>query len=96
MVKSPEELVRELLSNQEPSVAVLAACGSKAQSETIKNARASTRGRIERTVAYNERGTRLGQYRDGKTYLASGTLFGYGNLLGALVVKDTQRRGTWS
>ena len=47
-------------------------------------------------IADNERNTRLGEYRDGKTYLASGTLFGYGNLLSALIVNDAKRRGVWS
>jgi hypothetical protein len=86
-----KELIGVLLKDQNPSiahVAVLAACGTESQAQTIKDARATTRGRIDGRVAYNERGTTLGQFRDGKTYLASGMLFGYGNLLAALIVKD--------
>jgi hypothetical protein len=96
---SAAELVRVLLKNQKPSithVAVLATCGTGGQPGTIKDARATIRGRIVGKVAYNERNTRLGEYRDGKTYLASGTLFGYGNLLSALIVNDARRRGVWS
>ena len=93
-----KELVRVLLKDQNPSIthlAVVTTCGFGAQAGTIKDTRATTRGRIDGTVAYNERGTRLGEYRDGRTYLTSGTLFGYGNLLSALVVRDAQRRGVW-
>jgi hypothetical protein len=77
-------------------VAVLATCGTEGQPGTIKDARATIRGRIEGKVAYNERHTRLGEYRNGKTYLASGALFGYANLLPALIVNDAKRRGVWS
>jgi hypothetical protein len=94
-----KELVRVLLKDQNPAIthlAVVTACGLGAQAGTIKDARATTRGRIDGTIAYNERGTRLGEYRGGRTYLASGTLFGYGNLLAALVVRDAQRRGVWA
>jgi hypothetical protein len=94
-----KELVRVLLKDQNPSIthpAVVTACGLGAQAGTIKDARATTRGRIDGTVAYNERGTRPGEYRGARTSLASGTLFGYGNLLSALVVRDAQRRGAWA
>ena len=93
-----KELVRVLLKDPNPSIthlAVVTACGVGAQAGTIKDTRATTRGRIDGTTAYNERGTRLGEYRGGRTSLASGTLFGYGNLLSALVVRDAQRRGVW-
>jgi hypothetical protein len=76
-------------------VLAAAAYGISGQSEVIKDARATTRGWIDGQVAYNERGSKLGQYRDGKTYMANGSLFGYGNLLSALVVDDAQRRGIW-
>jgi hypothetical protein len=94
-----KELVRVLLEDQNPSITHLAAvktCGFGAQFGTIKDTRATTRGRIDGTTAYNERGTRLGEYGGGRTYLTSGTLFGYGNLLSALVVRDAQRRGIWA
>jgi hypothetical protein len=94
-----KDLVQVLLKDQNPSithVAVLATCGTEGQPGTIKDARATISGRIEGKVAYNERNTRLGEYRDGKTYLASGTLFGYGDLLAALIVNDAKRRGVWS
>jgi hypothetical protein len=77
-----KELVRVLLKDQNPAIthlAVVTACGVARQAGTIKDARATTRGRIDGTAAYNERGTRLGHYRNGGTYLASGTLFGFGN-----------------
>ena len=74
---------------------VVAAYGISGQSEVIKDSRATARGRIESQVAVKEQGNRLGHYRDGKTYLANGRLFGYGNLLSALVVDDAQRRGVW-
>jgi hypothetical protein len=93
-----KELVRVLLENQNPSIthlAVVTTCGVGAQAGTIKDTRSTTRGRIDGSTAYNERGTRLGEYRSGRTYLARGTLFGYGNLLSALVVRDAQRRGLW-
>lgn len=95
---SAEDLVRLLLEDQKPSithVTVVTACPSGNQGETIMDARGTIRGRIEGRVAYNERDARLGQYHDGKTYLQAGTLFGYGNLLAALVVKDARRRGVW-
>jgi hypothetical protein len=93
-----KELVRLLLEDQNPSIthlAIVTTCGDGAPAGTIKDTRATTRGRIDGSTAYNERGTRLGEYRGGRTYLASGTLFGYGNLLSALVVRDAQRRGVW-
>lgn len=92
-------LIGVLVKNQNPPithVAVLAACDVGGKSGTIKDARSTVRGRIEGHVARNERGTRLGEYRDGKTYLASGTLFAYGNVLAALIVNDAKRRGVWS
>ena len=98
MGMNAKELVRVLLEDQNPSIthlAVVTACGVGGQAGTIKDTRATTRGRIDGTTAYNERGTRLGEYRGGRTYLVSGTLFGYGNLLSALVVRDAQRRGVW-
>ncbi len=76
-------------------VLAAAAYGISGQSEAIKDSRATTRGRIDGQVASNELGSRLGQYRDGKTYVANGSLFGYGNLLSALVVDNAQRRGVW-
>lgn len=95
---SAHDLIRVLVKDQNPTItqiSVLPRCGNGGQPGTIKDARGTTRGRIEGRVAYNERGTRLGEYRDGKAYLATGTLFGYGNLLAALVVKDAQRRSAW-
>ncbi len=92
-------MIAVLVKNQNlptTHVAVLASCGGRGQAGTIKDAHATVRGRIEGRVAYNERGTRLGEHRDGKTYSASGTLFGYGNLLSALIVTDAKRRGAWS
>jgi hypothetical protein len=94
-----KDLVRVLLKDQNPSithVAVLATCGTGGHPGTIKDARATIRGRIEGKVAYNERNTRLGEYRDDKTYTAGGQLFGYGDLLSALIVNDAKRRGVWS
>ena len=94
-----KDLVRVLLKDQNPSithVAVLATCGTGSKSGTVKDARATVRGRIDGKVAFNERGTRLGQFHDGKTYTAGGQLFGYGDLLSALIVNDAKRRGVWS
>jgi hypothetical protein len=82
-----------LLKDQNPSithVAVLAACGAGPNPNNQERP-CTTRGRIEGHVACNERGARLGQYRDGKTYTAGGQLFGYGDLLAALIV--TMRGG---
>ena len=59
---SAKELVQMLLKDQKPTIThfvVLGACGVGGQSETIKDSRATTRGRIERQVAYNERGSRI-------------------------------------
>lgn len=93
-----KKVIGELLEAKEPSiVAVVATCATGRHAETIRNARGTPRGYIEDHVAYNERGARLGEYRDGKTYVApGGQLFGYGQLLSALIVKDAQRRGVWS
>lgn len=93
-----KELIGILANNKNPPIthiAVLAACGGGGQAGTIKDAHAAIRGRIERHVALNERGARLGEYRNGKTYTAGGQLFGYGDLLSALIANDAKRRGLW-
>jgi hypothetical protein len=92
-----KHLLGQLLEGREPSiVAVVASCRAGHHTETIMNARGTPRGHIQNHVAFNERGTRLGHYGDGKTYLAGGQLFGYGPLLPALIVRDAQCRGVWS
>jgi hypothetical protein len=75
------------------SYVALGGCISSA--EEIKDSQARVRGRVEGDSAYNEKGNRLGYYRNGKTYKVNGRVFGYGNLLSALVVKSAEDRGVW-
>lgn len=69
-------------------------CGTL-HAEDIRDSTGMSRGKITSQKAYNEKNKLLGSFRNGKTYYDNNRLFGYGNLLPALIVLDATKRGVW-